>query len=139
VRYLAKQSDLSLDMQFSSPFKAMTFATAIILSGCATTGLDHRPEVTGEDITNYEIDLKHCQQLAANNKELDATAEGGIAGAASGAIAGVLDDGGSDILGKAVVGAIIGVAGGNFYTKKKQREFIINCMQEFGYNVVADD
>ena len=127
-----------INMQYKSKFQLSLCAAVLMLSGCASNGLEHRPKVTGGDIDNYEIDLKSCQSLAANDETLNKTTEGGIAGAATGAIAGVLEDGG-DILKNAVVGAIVGVAGGAFYGQKKQREFIIKCMQDLGYNVVADD
>lgn len=125
-------------MQYKSKFQLTLCAAIIALSGCASNGLEHRPKVTGEDIANYEVDLKSCQDSAAKNKDLDKSTEGGIAGAATGALAGVLNDGG-DIIANAVVGAIVGVAGGSFYSQKKQREHIIKCMQDLGYNVVAND
>lgn len=125
-------------MQYKSKFQLSLCAAVLMLSGCASNGLEHRPKVTGGDIDNYEMDLKSCQSSAANDESLNKTTEGGIAGAATGAIAGVLEDGG-DILKNAVVGAIVGVAGGSLYGQKKQREFIIKCMQDLGYNVVADD
>ena len=76
--------------------------------------------------------------MAANNKDLDKTTEGTVAGATTGALAGVLQNG-SDILANAVVGAIIGVAGGSYYSQKEQKTYIVKCMQDLGYNVVAED
>lgn len=125
-------------MQFKSKFSFVFITAAMLLSGCAANGLEHRPKVSGDDIANYEMDLKSCQDLAANNKDLDNTTEGAVAGATSGALVGVLNDGG-DILTNAVVGAIIGVTGGAFYSKQEQKSYIIKCMQDLGYNVVAED
>lgn len=125
-------------MQYKSNFQLSLCATVLLLTGCASNGLDHRPAVTGQDIANYEVDLKSCQDLAAKDKDLNKSTEGGLAGAATGAIAGVLNDS-SDILTGAVVGAIIGAAGGSFYSEKAQREYIIKCMQDLGYNVEAND
>lgn len=125
-------------MQFKSTFSLALITTVMLVSGCASNGLEHRPKVAGEDIANYEVDLKSCQDLAANNKDLDKTTEGTIAGATTGALAGVLQDG-SDILANAVVGAIIGVAGGSYYSQKEQKTYIVKCMQDLGYNVVAED
>ena len=125
-------------MQFKSTFSLALITTVMFVSGCASNGLEHRPKVAGEDIANYEVDLKSCQDLAANNKDLDKTTEGTIAGATTGALAGVLQDG-SDILANAVVGAIIGVAGGSYYSQKEQKTYIVKCMQDLGYNVVAED
>jgi hypothetical protein len=125
-------------MQYKSKLQLSLCVTVLLLSGCASNGLEHRPTVTGQDIANYEVDLKSCQNLAAKDKELNKSTEGGLAGAATGAIAGVLSDS-SDILTSAVVGAIVGVAGGSYYSEKAQREYIIKCMQDLGYNVEAND
>lgn len=92
--------------------------------------------VEGNDLAFYERDLKICQEQAANDKTLDKTEEAGILGAAAGAIVGAVAD---DTLGGAVVGAILGVAGGKAKAQQEQREYIIKCMQDLGYNVVADD
>ena len=113
-------------------------ALIVFATGCASSGVNHRPTVSNSDIANYEVDLKNCQQQAANREDLDDKTEGGLAGAAAGALAGATGDG-SDIIAGAVVGAIVGIAGGSLSTQKKQREFIIQCMQGLGYNVVADD
>ena len=125
-------------MPFQSKFQVTFIATVMLLTGCASTGLEHRPQVQGNDIANYEVDLKSCQSLAAKNKDLDKTTEGGIAGAAAGALAGVLEDNG-DVISNAIVGAIVGAAGGSLYSHQQQRDYIIKCMQDLGYNVVADD
>ena len=125
-------------MLFKYTSQITVIALALLLTGCASNGLEHRPAVTNSDLANYEVDLKHCQDSAANDQALNKTAEGGFAGAASGAIAGALSDG-SDIITGAVVGAIIGAAGGNMFTQEKQRDHIIQCMQELGYNVEANN
>lgn len=138
MRYLLKPTYLVIEMQYKSKFTLSLCATVILLSGCASNGLEHRPKVAGDDIANYETDLQSCQSLAAQDESLDKKNEGAIAGATTGALAGVLSDGG-DIIKNAVVGAIVGVAGGAFYSQKEQRQYIIKCMQDLGYNVVADD
>lgn len=135
---LQKVNFIVVNMQFKSKHSFAFITAAMLLSGCASNGLDHRPKVSGEDIANYEVDLQSCQDLAANNKDLDKTTEGSIAGATTGALAGVLKDGG-DILTNTVVGAIIGAAGGSYYSQKEQKTYIIKCMQDLGYNVVAED
>ena len=104
--------------------------------GCASNGLEHRPVVAGDDLAFYERDLKTCQQQAADHESLDDTKEAGILGAAAGAIVGALVD---DSIEGAVVGAIIGVTGGQMSTQQNQRDYIIKCMQDFGYNVVAEE
>ena len=121
----------------------MTISTArisflgfsLLLAGCASSGLDHRPAVAGGDLAYYERDLNLCQQEAASNKSLDNTEESGLLGAAAGAIVGAMAD---DSLEGAVVGALIGVASGKVTANQKQRDYIIKCMQDLGYNVVAD-
>lgn len=127
-----------IKMPYKSKFQISLCAAVLVLSGCASNGLEHRPTVKGDDIANYEVDLAGCQNLAAKDESLNKATEGGLAGAATGALAGVLNDG-SDIITSAVVGAIIGAAGGTFYGQEEQRAYIIKCMQDLGYNVVADD
>lgn len=94
--------------------------------------------VSGGDIVNYEIDLKDCQQLAVVSKRLNKVTEGGVAGAAIGAAVGSIENGNDTLVG-AVIGAIAGAAGGALISRKNQRDHIIQCMQQRGYNVVVDD
>lgn len=107
-----------------------------MLAGCASNGLEHRPAVAGDDLAFYERDLQLCQQQAANDPSLDSTTDAGLLGAAAGAIVGAVTD---ETVGGAVVGAIIGVTGGKVKTQRQQRDYIIRCMQELGYNVVASE
>ena len=112
------------------------FGLSLLLAGCASSGLEHRPAVAGGDLAYYERDLNVCQQEAASNKSLDNSEESGLLGAAAGALVGAIAD---DSLEGAVVGALIGVAGGKVSANKNQRDYIIKCMQDLGYNVVVDD
>lgn len=115
----------------------LTITTVVLLvTGCASNGLAHRPKVNNADIANYEVDLKACQHAAAQDQSLEKTADGAIIGATGGSLVGILSDS-VDSLGGAVVGALIGAAGGSLETKKAQQASIIRCMQNFGYNVVA--
>lgn len=116
--------------------KVSSIGLSLLLAGCAASGLAHRPAVIGDDLAFYDRDLQTCQQQAANDRSLDNTKEAGILGAAAGAIVGAIAN---DAIEGAVVGAIIGVTGGNVSTQKNQREYIIKCMQDLGYNVVADN
>ena len=138
MRYWQNRTYTVKKMPFYSTTKFVLPVLVLVLSGCASNGANHRPAVSNTDLANYETDLKTCQEQAANNEELDNTTEGAIAGATAGVIAGAITDGG-DVITNAVVGALVGVAGGSLYTNEKEREYIIQCMQKLGYNVVADE
>lgn len=112
-------------------------AASLSLTGCAVNGLQHKPKVIGDDIANYQIDLQQCQHAAAQNKDLEKTSESAITGAVTGILTGVISNG--DVISNALVGAIIGLTGGNYYSQTKQKNYIIKCMQDLGYNVVAND
>lgn len=138
MRYLPNRTYAAHQMVFIFRAKPVIPILIITLAGCAASGVNHRPQVSNSDIANYEIDLKGCQEQAANREDLENSAAGAVAGAAAGAIVGAMGDGG-DIITSAVIGAIVGGAGGTLYSRNRQRQFIIECMQDLGYNVVAGD
>ena len=108
-------------------------SVAVISSGCASKGAAHRPVVTNDDLINYESDLARCQEQAKNYQSEDQL-KGGVLGALTGALAGI-GEGTEETIAGAAIGAVIGAAGGSFKTKTKQREIVVECMRNLGYNV----
>lgn len=116
------------------------FLSAIlILSGCATTGVNYRPIVDTKniDMNKFELDLSECRQFAS---QTSGAAERAAAGAAAGAIfgallaaaAGVKYDRGS----VARVGALSGAVGGAAEGETDQRNIIRRCLSGRGYLVL---
>lgn len=112
--------------------------TICLTTACSSTsGLNYRPEVSNSDLISYEQDLTVCRTKAENHVALDDTNKGGLVGAAVGAIAGALSK--SDkALEAGILGALVGTAAGKLQSNKKQQRFIMQCMQDLGYNVVSD-
>ncbi len=99
------------------------------LYGCASTE-SHRPIVIGDDLAEYEADLAQCQQLA---KQQDNDTEfGTMIGAVGGAILGAAAD---DALAGAAIGAIAGAIAGEASSSQSQRQLVVQCLRDKGYNV----
>ena len=109
---------------------------ATSLSGCFTTGAEHRPIVDGGDLANYESDLVECQQLALQRDPNDEeTKAGALIGAVIGTLVG-LGEGAEEAVAGAAVGALIGGGEQAYDTDKDRKHIVINCMRGRGYNVV---
>lgn len=109
---------------------------ATSLSGCFTTGAEHRPIVDGGDLANYESDLVECQQLALQRDPNDEeTKTSALIGAVIGTLVG-LGEGAEEAVAGAAVGALIGGGEQAYDTDKDRKHIVINCMRGRGYNVV---
>jgi len=105
----------------------------LTLSACSSPGAQYRPEVNGGDLANYSNDLKSCQELAKKHKGNE---EGSTAiGAILGGVIGSSDSTEATIAG-AAIGAIVGAVSGDYQTKQAQKQLVISCMQQKGYNVI---
>lgn len=110
------------------------FVVTLFLVGCAT--VQHRPEVEGGDLANYETDLSECQTLASKHKDnKDKTKKNAGIGAAAGALIG-LGEGGEEAVAGAVIGAIAAGGATALITREELKSAVIKCMQDKGYNVV---
>ena len=99
----------------------------LILSGCATTGVNYRPIVDTEkiDMNKFESDLSKCRQFASQTTgAAERAAAGAILGALLAAAAGVRFDRGS----VARVGALSGAVGGAAEGETDQRNIIRRCL-----------
>ncbi|UAA38421.1 hypothetical protein KIH87_17335 [Paraneptunicella aestuarii] len=113
--------------------------TSIILTsltGCLSTGAQHRPIVDGGDLANYETDLADCQKVAQQRDYINEdTKSDGIIGAVVGALSGI-GESKEDTIAGAIIGAAIGMAGGAYDARDERKKIVIRCMQGRGYNVV---
>lgn len=106
------------------------------LSGCFSTGAEHRPIVDGGDLANYETDLVECQQLALQrDPNDDETKTSALIGAVIGTLVG-LGEGAEEAVAGAAVGALVGAGEQAYSTSKERKHIVINCMRGRGYNVV---
>lgn len=120
---------------------ALVLSISIGVTGCATrgTGQAYRPLVDTKNVntTNYEVDLRECQQYAA---QVAGAAEQAVAGAAGGAVLGALlaAAGGRRYSRSksAAVGAVAGAAGGAASGEQNQRSVITRCLSGRGYRVL---
>ncbi len=112
---------------------------AILLGGCSNTGADYRPIVDGgADTAAYESDLAACAKVADQRGYLNGDVQNAaLLGTGLGAIVGGLSDG----WGGALVGGVIGAAGGAgaeaWDTQDERKQIVKNCMKGRGHNVVG--
>lgn len=106
------------------------------LSGCFSTGAQHRPIVDGGDLVNYDADLEQCQQAAEQHEYVNEdTKTGALIGAVIGALAGI-GEGKGETLAGAAVGALIGGGSQAYGAIDERKKIVIRCMQGRGYNVI---
>ena len=112
-----------------------TVFLAVLVAGC--TG--YRPVVDGQgrDMSNYEYDLRDCQNYARQVDGAGRTGGGALAGAAFGAVLGLVGGGNSTGIAQAAgVGAVTGAAAGGVSTAASQKQVIRNCLIGRGYRVL---
>lgn len=112
--------------------------TVVVLNGCSNTGADYRPIVDGGDGVAYESDLNECAAVADQRGYLNGDVQNAaLLGTGLGAIVGGLSDG----WGGALVGGVIGAAGGAgaeaWDTQDERKQIVKNCMKGRGHNVVG--
>ncbi|WP_299380617.1 hypothetical protein [uncultured Kiloniella sp.] len=112
--------------------------TVVFLNGCSNTGADYRPIVDGGDSAVYESDLSECAAVADQRGYLNGDVQNAaLLGTGLGAIVGGLSDG----WGGALVGGVIGAAGGAgaeaWDTQDERKQIVKNCMKGRGHNVVG--
>ncbi|WP_218044147.1 hypothetical protein [Kiloniella majae] len=110
----------------------------ILLGGCSNTGADYRPIVDGGDSAAYESDLSECAVVADQRGYLNGDVQNAaLLGTGLGAIVGGLSDG----WGGALVGGVIGAAGGAgaeaWDTQDERKQIVKNCMKGRGHKVVG--
>ena len=107
----------------------------VFVAGCS----GYRPIVDGQgrDMSNYEYDLRDCQNYARQVDGAGRTGGGALAGAAFGAVLGLVGGGNSTGIAQAAgVGAVTGAAAGGVSTAASQKQIIRNCMVGRGYRVL---
>ncbi|MDY0272034.1 MAG: glycine zipper family protein [Advenella sp.] len=107
----------------------------VFVAGCS----GYRPIVDGQgrDMSNYEYDLRDCQNYARQVDGAGRTGGGALAGAAFGAVLGLVGGGNSSNIAQAAgVGAVTGGAAGGVSTAASQKQIIRNCMVGRGYRVL---
>ncbi|TDF35506.1 glycine zipper family protein [Alteromonadaceae bacterium M269] len=131
---LFKKTKAASELPKQNQWLSVFFVVTLFLGGCTTT--QHRPEVEGGDLANYETDLAECQALASKHKDSkDKTKRNAGIGAAAGALIG-LGEGGEEAVAGAVIGAIVAGGATALNTRKELKNVVIKCMQGKGYNVV---
>ena len=110
----------------------------LALGACSNTGADYRPIVDGGDSAAYESDLTECAAVADQRGYLNGDVQNAaLLGTGLGAVVGGLSDG----WGGALVGGVIGAAGGAgaqaWETQDERKEIVKNCMKGRGHNVVG--
>ncbi|ANO52730.1 hypothetical protein [Woeseia oceani] len=118
---------------------AMVTIAVLAASGCASTA--YEPIVDGHRNESYSTDLRACQELANEHRNVGKDArEGALLGAGLGALIG-LADGSSDDVKDAIAGAVIGAAviGGEAISEAydKNQSIVVSCMQGRGHRVVG--
>ena len=114
----------------------MIVSLATILVACS----GHRPIVDpkGQNMANYENDLKECQALSRQAEPGgEALRSGLIAALLGGAIGGIGWGGSSSIGTGAAIGAVTGGVSGGISGADKQKDIIRRCMSNRGYNIIG--
>ncbi|MDO5679040.1 MAG: hypothetical protein Q4G54_01825 [Pelistega sp.] len=109
---------------------------ATILAACS----GHRPIVDpkGQNMANYENDLRECQNLARQVEPGgEALRSGLIAALLGGAIGGIGWGSGSNIGTGAAIGAVTGGVSGGVSGGEKQKDVIRRCLSNRGYNIIG--
>lgn len=109
---------------------------ASILVACS----GHRPivDAKGQNMTNYENDLRECQALSRQAEPGgEALRSGLIAALVGGAIGGIGWGSSSNIGTGAAIGAITGGVSGGVSGGNKQKDIINRCMVNRGYNIIG--
>ncbi len=111
---------------------------AVLIGGCSNTGADYRPIVDGGASAAYESDLSECAAVADQRGYLNGDVQNAaLLGTGLGAIVGGLSDG----WGGALVGGVIGAAGGAgaeaWDTQDERKQIVKNCMKGRGHKVVG--
>lgn len=113
-------------------------ALLLLSGGCASNRYSlEQPIVSGNELVNYENDLAACK-LAAETANKDTGTDATKTGATLGGIIGALGSAGGDvsnIIVSGVIGATGGALIGDTYEKRVEREQVIACMRELGYNM----
>lgn len=107
-----------------------------ILAACST----HRPIVDpkGQNMANYENDLRECQALSRQAEPGgEALRSGLIAALVGGAIGGIGWGSSSNIGTGAAIGAVTGGVSGGVSGGEKQKDIINRCMHNRGYNIIG--
>ena len=113
---------------------------ALPLSACAGGGAAYEPIVDGPKNAKFQQDISECQALAEqrnyNNSDVQT---GALAGAAVGAVAGLLRRGNSnsDPLIGAAVGGTYGGGGAALGTRAERKNIVKRCMSGRGHRVLG--
>lgn len=117
----------------------MTLAV-LPLSACAGGGAAYQPIIDGPQNAKFQQDIAQCQalaeQLSYNNSDVKT---GAAAGAAVGAVAGLLRRGNSnsDPLIGAAVGGAYGGGGAALVTRAERKNIVKRCMSGRGHRVLG--
>ena len=113
---------------------------ALTLTACAS-GASYMPIVDGPQDAKYSADLGDCSQLAKTRNYVNGDSKtSALLGAGLGGLLGLADDdGGStgDVIGGAVIGAILGGGKQVFKARTQRKKIVINCMAGRGHRVVG--
>ncbi len=121
-------------------------SVVLILLGLSLTGCmgrNYRPVVDpkGVNMSNYESDLRDCQQLAGEVSIAGEAAGTALVGATAGAVVGVIGgaifgDPGRGAAAGAVYGGGTGAVDGAMTGLRGQTQVVTNCMAGRGYKVL---
>ena len=110
------------------------------LSACAGGGAAYVPIIDGPQNAKFQQDIAQCQALAEqrsyNNSDVKT---GAVAGAAVGAVAGLLRRGNSnsDPLIGGAVGGVYGGGGAALGTRTERKNIVKRCMSGRGHRVLG--
>ena len=113
----------------------------LILSGCM--GKNYRPVVDpkGVNMSNFELDLVECQNIASQVSIAGESAGTALVGAAAGAVVGaiggaIFGDAGTGAASGAVYGGGTGAVDGAISGLHGQEQVVAKCMTGRGYKVL---
>lgn len=113
---------------------------AFSLSACAGGGAAYEPIVDGPKNAKFQQDIQECQALAEQRSYDNSDVKtGALAGAAVGAVAGLLRRGNSnsDPLIGAAVGGAYGGGGAALGTRAERKNIVKRCMTGRGHRVLG--
>ncbi|WP_370205602.1 glycine zipper family protein [Pararhodobacter marinus] len=116
---------------------SLLLGAAALLGACANSGANYTPVLDGAPTPSYHADLRACQTLARDQRQLDHETMGAaLLGAGLGAVLGEADAGG-DALGGALVGAMAGGAASAADVADRREAMVIQCLRGRGHRVVG--
>ncbi|MBN8291120.1 glycine zipper family protein [Rhodobacter sp. NTK016B] len=116
---------------------SLLLGTAMALGACANSGAGYSPVLDGAPTPAYHADLRACQTLARDQRQLDHETMGAaLLGAGLGAVLGDADAGG-DALGGAIAGAVAGGAASAVDVSDRREAMVIQCLRGRGHRVVG--